>query len=125
MAKVALDTKWRTLKNFSKIYAKILEEEREREVALATAIAEVRRRPCLTLHADGCVATDCGDAILEKSSGCVTLKQQKKRKLPPHRSNSLESWDGDFRFKGVDGAHQLFLEANIIANSTKLRILKT
>ena len=102
-AKVAYDTKGRKLKNFSKIYAKILEEERVREVALATAWSNMAatRKPSVTLQADGCLVTgETGDAILEKESGSVSIKQKDKRKLPPHRSNSLESWDGDFLFKG-------------------------
>ena len=83
-AKVAYDTKWRKLKNFSKIYAKILEEERVREVALATAWSNMAatRKPSVTLQADGCLVTgETGDAILEKESGSVSIKQKDKRKF--------------------------------------------
>ena len=99
---VALDSKWRKLKNFSKIYAEILEEERARDAAAAAAAAEgKKRKPSLILRSDGCLATEDGGAILEKESGCVTLTQKKnKRPMPPHRSNSLENWDGEYLFKG-------------------------
>ena len=104
MSKVAQDTKWRTLKNFSKIYSKILEEEKEREAAAAAAAAVIAgqsKRPCLLLKEDGCLATDKGTSVLGKQSGSVSLKQQQKKKMPPHRSNSLENWDEEYALKGL------------------------
>ena len=80
MTTLRQDSKWRKLKNFSKIYAKILEEENEREAAAAAAAVERRGKPCVTLQADGCLSTDTGTAILAKESGCVTLKQKQKWK---------------------------------------------